>query len=121
MYLAVDCRSGPPAWNFKYQVKLFCIVFFQQYTETDQNKTAVFNDSSTSEKNSEAIGSLTEDGRLKGFFCSKTVFNLSKKILTEAEIKVLEKGLDFAPIQKTLNERELRKDFEEFSRKMRCK
>ena len=75
--------------------------------ETDQNKTAVFNDYSTSEKNSEAIGSFTEDGRLKGFFCSKTVFNLSKKILIEAEIKVLEKDLDFAPIQKTLNEPQL--------------
>ena len=47
--------------------------------ETDQNKAAVFNDSSTSEKNSEAIGSFTEDGRLKRFFCSKTVFNQSKK------------------------------------------
>ena len=34
---------------------------------------------------------------------------------------MLEKGLDFAPIQKTLNEPELRKDFEEFSRRMRCK
>ena len=67
--------------------------------ETDQNKTAVFNDSSTSEKNLGAKGSITEDGCLKGFLCSKTVFNLSKKILTEAEIKVLEKDLDFAPIQ----------------------
>ena len=47
--------------------------------ETDQNKTAIFNDSSTSGKNSEAIGSFTEDGRLKRFVCSKTVFNLSKK------------------------------------------
>ena len=45
--------------------------------ESDQNKTAVFNDSSTPEKISEAIGSFTEDRRLKGFFCSKTVFNLS--------------------------------------------
>ena len=53
---------------------------------------------------------------LKKIFCFNTIFNLSKKILTEAEIKVLEieKGLDFAPIQKTLNEPELRKDFEEF-------
>ena len=67
--------------------------------ETDQNKTAVFNDSSTSEKNLDAKGSILEDGCLKGFLCSKTVFNLSKKILTEAEIKVLEKDLDFAPIQ----------------------
>ena len=71
-------------------------------------------------KNSGVIGSFTEDGRLKGFFCSKTVFNLSKKILTEAEIKVLENGLDFAPIQKTLNETETL-DFEEFSRRMKCK
>ena len=46
---------------------------------------------------------------------------MSKKVLTETEIKVLEKGLDFAPIQKTLNEPELRKDFEKFSRTMRCK
>ena len=87
--------------------------------ETDQNKATVFNDSSTSQENSEAISSFTEDGRLKGFFCSKTVFNLSEKLLTEAEIKVLEKGLDFTPVQKTLNEPELRKDFEEFSRRTR--
>ena len=31
--------------------------------ETDQNKTTVFNDSSTSEKNSETKGFFTEDGR----------------------------------------------------------
>ena len=68
--------------------------------ETYQNKTAVFNDSSTFEKNSDAKGSYTEDGHLKGFFFAlKTVFNRGKIILTEAEIKVLEKGLDFAPIQ----------------------
>ena len=34
---------------------------------------------------------------------------------------MIEKGLDFAPTQKTLNEPELRKDFEEFSHRMRCK
>ena len=37
------------------------------------------------------------------------------------EIKELEKGIDFSPIQKSLNEPVLRKDFEEFSRRMRCK
>ena len=31
------------------------------------------------------------NGRLKEYFCSKTVFNLSRKVLTEAEILVLEK------------------------------
>ena len=34
---------------------------------------------------------------------------------------MLEKDHDLAPIQKTLNEPELRKDVEEFSRRMRCK
>ena len=65
--------------------------------------------------------SATEANRLKAYFCSKSVFNISKKVLTETEISVLENGLDFAPIQKSLNEPELRKDFEEFSQKMQCK
>ena len=50
---------------------------------------------------------------------SKTVFNLSQRVLSEPEIQVLEKELDFAPIQKSINEPELRKDFEDFSRRMR--
>ena len=59
--------------------------------------------------------------KLKGYFCTETEFNLSKKVLTEAEIKVLEKGLDYAPIQNKANEPELRSDFEEFSRRMPLK
>ena len=45
--------------------------------------------------------------RLKGYFCSDTVFNLSGTILSESEIKVLEKGLDFAPLQRKVNEPEI--------------
>ena len=41
--------------------------------------------------------------------------------MSEEEIKVLEKGLDFAPIQRKINEPELGKDFEEFCRCMRTK
>ena len=37
------------------------------------------------------------DKRLKSYFCSDTVFNLSSRVLSESEIKVLEKGLDFTP------------------------
>ena len=51
---------------------------------------------------------------ISGYFYSDTVFNLSKKVLTDIEIKVLEKGLDYAPIQDKINEPELRRDFEEF-------
>ena len=59
--------------------------------------------------------------RISGYFCSDTVFNLSRRVLSEDEIKVLEKGLDFAPIQNKVNEPELRKDFDEFCRQMRIK
>ena len=62
---------------------------------------------------------VTSLGRLKGHFCSDTIFNLSHKVLSDAEIKVLEKGLDFAPIQRKIDEPELRDDFQEFCRRMR--
>ena len=50
-----------------------------------------------------------------------TVFNLSDKVLTDLEIKVLEKGLDFASIQRKINEPESKKDFADFCRRMRSK
>ena len=56
---------------------------------------------------------ITDEGRLAGTFCSKTVFNLSQRALSGIEIQVLEKGLDFSPVQRSFNEPELRKDFEE--------
>ena len=49
------------------------------------------------------------------------VFNLSRKVLIDIEIKVLKKELDFAPKQNKTNEPELRADFEEFARRMRTK
>ena len=61
------------------------------------------------------------DKRLKGYFCSDTVFCLSGRVLSESEIKILEKGLDFLPFQRKVNEPELRRDFEEFCRSMRIK
>ena len=67
------------------------------------NFLELFNGSSMSEKNAEVKGSITKDGRLKGYFCSQTVFSLRKNFLTESEIRLLEKGLDFALIQKTVN------------------
>ena len=62
---------------------------------------------------------VTNEGRLVKYFCSDNVFNLSKQVLTDTEIRVLEKGLDFAPIQSKINEPELRTDFEDFFRRMR--
>ena len=42
-------------------------------------------------------------------------------MLSETEIRILEKGLDYAPIQRKINEPELKSDFEEFCRRMRIK
>ena len=49
------------------------------------------------------------------------VFNLSNKVLSDVQIKVSEKGLDYAPIQNKINEPEQRNDFNEFCRRMRLK
>ena len=59
--------------------------------------------------------------RIKGYFCFDNVFNLSKKVLNEIEIKILEKGLGFVPTPNIINEEDLKRDFGEFSRRMRCK
>ena len=57
----------------------------------------------TTDEPSINMATLTDEGRISGAFCSKAVFNISHKIRTETEIKVLEKRLDFGPIQRTLN------------------
>ena len=61
-------------------------------------------------------GLTTVENTLCGYFCSETIFNLSHGMLTDTETKVLEKGLDFAPIQRKINEPELRR-----CRRMRLK
>ena len=65
------------------------------------------------------ITEIASSNRLKGHFCSDTIFNLSHRVLSDAEIKILEKGFHFASVQRKIKEPELRKDFEEFCRRMR--
>ena len=57
---------------------------------------------------------VTNEDHLAGCFCSEIVFNLSKKVLTDTEIRVLEKDLGFAPILNKINDPGLRTDFEDF-------
>ena len=59
--------------------------------------------------------------RLECYFCSTSMFNRSKKVLTETELCVLEKGLGFAPTPAKINETDLRADFNVFARKIRRK
>ena len=103
---------------------------FSSCSVVESNKTEVF---STQDRELASIlqdlenidnsreANATEKTRLSGYFCSDTVFNLSRKVLTDSEIKDLEKGLDYAPIQNKINEPKLRNDFEEFCRRMHLK
>ena len=61
------------------------------------------------------------DERLEGKFVSKNVVNLSKKILTEAEVSVLSKGLKFCPTAKEIDRAKIKEDLEEFGRRLRLK
>ena len=71
--------------------------------------------------NKNGVSNINSQSRLTGYFCSNTVFDLSRKILSDTETKILEKGLDDGPIQNKVEDPELREDFDEFSRKIRLK
>ena len=46
---------------------------------------------------------ISEELRIRGYFCSDTIFCLSNSVLSNGKIKVSEKGLDLAPIQRNAN------------------
>ena len=88
-------------------------------TSTAENVSTHGNSTSCSKTEQEATPANSE--RIKGYFCLDTVFNLSNEVLSQTEISVLEKGLGFLPTPNMINEADLRQDFNEFRRKMRCK
>ena len=61
------------------------------------------------------------EGRYTGKFVSPNVVNLSSKHLSEAEIKLLSKGLNFVPTPREVNISELKADLESFGRILRLK
>ena len=62
-----------------------------------------------------------DNGRLSGSFVSGSVVNLSKKVLSEADINLLSKGLKFSPTPTDINKAELKEDLEVFKRRIRLK
>ena len=90
-------------------------IFFTQ----DRELVSILVDLENIDNNSKA--NAIRKTRFSGYFCSNTMFNLNRKVLMDNEIKVLEKGLDYTPIQSKINEPKLLNDFEEFCRRMRLK
>ena len=52
---------------------------------------------------------------------SDSVFNLSKRDLSEAEISLLSKGLKFCPTPKGVDKSQIKNDLEQFGRRLRLK
>ena len=52
-------------------------------------------------------------------FISRNVVNLSDRVLTNSEIKVLSEGLNFYPTPKEINKFKLMRGISEFGRKMK--
>ena len=61
------------------------------------------------------------DGRLQSNFVSKNVVNLSKRNLTDSEISLLCKGLNFVPTSNTIDKAKLKRELEALGRMLRLK
>ena len=64
---------------------------------------------------------LSDESRIISHFCFDTIFNLRSRVLSENEIKIFKKGLDFTDIQRKVKKPELKQGFEKFCRRMQVK
>ena len=62
-----------------------------------------------------------ENGRLTGVFVSGNVVNLSRKTLSEGEVKLLSRGLKFSPTPRDIDKGQLKADLDALKRRMRLK
>ena len=58
---------------------------------------------------------------VSGLFVSDNVVNISSRILTQAEVSLLSKGLKFYPTPKERDWSAIKRDVKEFGRKIKCK
>ena len=93
---------------------------FSVLTAQDEEFIKILEDLDYSKITSENAN-WVDESRLSGYFCSDTDFNLSKRVLSETEIKILEKGWDYAYIQSKLSEPQLKSDLGGFCGSMRIK
>ena len=83
-----------------------------EYKDINSNCTPCYG--TITECSEEIVQEAFTSQRLKGYFCAAAVFNLSKKVLTETEIKVLQRCLGFVPTPNLINEADLRRGYEDF-------
>ena len=93
-------------------IKSKCVSADQSFNTHDEEILNILEELQCS-ANQSIVEEGNEQCRVAGNFVSDTVFNLSNKVSSDTEIRILQKGLDFAPIQSKVNNPELRKDFKE--------
>ena len=69
---------------------------FETLDTRDRELLDILEELGNAQKAKEHDVNVTTLSRLRGHFCSDTIFNLSHRALSDAEIKILEKDLDFA-------------------------
>ena len=107
-----------------------------QTCQDDINLTEVLNEEEKSNNSLVSTGNCSEPGaqandhqdintafykglRLEGKFVSKNVFNLSRRNLSPPEISLLSKGLKFVPSANKIDRAKLKRELEEYGRKLR--
>ena len=107
-----------------------------QTCQDDINLIEVLNEEEKSNDALESTGNFSEPGtqandhqdiytafykelRLEGKFVSKNVFNLSRRNLSPPEISLLSKGLKFVPSANKIDRAKLKRELEEYGRKLR--
>ena len=67
----------------------------------------------------DTVCDVNNEGRFVGKFVSPNVINLSGRVLSEAEISLLSKGLKFCPTPNGVNKAVLKEELEVFGRRLR--
>ena len=109
--------------------------FFQAFqnkvtelTKNIQNNAENEIRSSAEDSSSDEVGKVPNESenvamfrgiRLEGKFVSKNVMNLSRRNLSSAEISLLSKGLKFVPTANKIDQAKLKRELEEYGRKLR--
>ena len=94
---------------------------------TDDKKNGKVNSTTTDLYNREKDGNVFKGNniasqigvRLEGKFVSKNVINLSRRNLSASEISLLSKGLKFVPTANKIDRAKLKRELEEYGRKLR--
>ncbi|CAB3999233.1 Hypothetical predicted protein [Paramuricea clavata] len=97
----------------------------QSRAEIDNNMSegGVVQDNQSGETNACLLSGIVNDecNNEQSKFVSDNVINISSRVLTQAEVSLLSRGLKFCPTPIELDISSVKRDIKEFGRKLKCK